>query len=98
MLYASETWSLTKANLQRFQRNDRAMIRHISSIKPEDVPTLRSSELNLILRERRIWGFGHVEHSSCAVRAECDIQIDDRRGSGRPNMEETDRERLPHDS
>ena len=39
-----------------------------------------------------------MEHSSCAVRAECDIHIDGRRGSGRPNMEETDRERLRHDS
>ena len=27
MLHASETWPLTKTNLQRLQRNDRAMIR-----------------------------------------------------------------------
>ena len=44
MLHASETWPLTKANLQRFQRNDRAMIRQICSIKPEDVTTVRSSK------------------------------------------------------
>ena len=31
------TCSLTKTNLQRLQRNDRAMIRQICSIKPEDV-------------------------------------------------------------
>ena len=37
MLHASETWPLTKTNLQRLQRNDRAMIRQICSIKPEDV-------------------------------------------------------------
>ena len=58
MLHASETWPLTKTNLQR---NDRAMIRQICSIKPEDVATVRSSELlaklelenlDLILRER----------------------------------------------
>ena len=42
MLHASETWPLTKTNLQR---NDRAMIRQICSIKPEDVATVRSSEL-----------------------------------------------------
>ena len=42
MLHASETWPLTKRNLQRLQRNDRAMIRQI---KPEDVATVRSSEL-----------------------------------------------------
>ena len=45
MLHASETWPLTKRNLQRLQRNDRAMIRQICSIKPEDVATVRSSEL-----------------------------------------------------
>ena len=61
MLHASETWPLTKTNLQRLQRNDRAMIRQICSIKPEDVARVRSSELlaklqledlDLILRER----------------------------------------------
>ena len=44
MLHASETWPLTKTNLQRLQPNDRAMIRQICSIKPEDVATVRSSE------------------------------------------------------
>ena len=67
MLHASETWPLTKTNLQR---NDRAMIRQICSIKPEDVATVRSSELlakleledlDLILTERRLRWFGHVE-------------------------------------
>ena len=79
MLYASETWPLTKMNLHRLQHNDRTMIRQICSIKPEDVATVRSSELlakleledlNLILRERRLRWFGHVECSSGAVRSE----------------------------
>ena len=61
MHHASETWQLTKTNLQRLQRNDRAMIRQIYSIKPEDMATVKSSELlakleledlDLILRER----------------------------------------------
>ena len=42
MLHASETWPLTKTNLQL---NEKAMIRHICRIKPEDVATVRSSEL-----------------------------------------------------
>ena len=42
MLHASETWPLTKRNVQR---NDRAMIRQICCIKPEDVARVRSSEL-----------------------------------------------------
>ena len=106
MLHASETWPLSKTNLQRLQRNDRAMIRQICSIKPEDVATVRSSELlakleledlNLILRERRLHWFGHVEGSSGAIRTACDIQIDGRRGAreAQANLEETDGERLP---
>ena len=69
MLHASETWPLTKTNLQR---NDRAMIRQICSIKPEDVARVRSSELlakheledlDLILRERAslVWACGAIE-------------------------------------
>ena len=72
MLHASETWPLTKTNLQRLQRNDRAMIRQICSIKPEDVARVRSSELlaklqledlDLILREKAslVWACGAFE-------------------------------------
>ena len=95
MLHASETWPLTKTNLQRLQRHDRAMIRQICSIKPEDVATVGSSELlaklqledlDLILRERRLRWFGHVEHSSGAIRTACDIQIEGRHGAGRPKL------------
>ena len=92
MLHASETWPLTKRNLQR---NDRAMIRQICSIKPEDVATVRSSkllakleleDLDLILRERRLRWFGHVERSSGAIRTACDIQIGGRWGAWRPKL------------
>ena len=66
MLHASETWPLTKMNLQR---NDRAMIRKICSFKPEDVATIGSSELlskleledlGHILREKvsLVWAYG----------------------------------------
>ena len=89
MLHASETWPLTKRNMQH---NDRAMIRQICSIKPEDVAKVRSSELlamlepedhSLILLERRLRWFGHVEPPSGAVRTACDKQIDGRQGAGR---------------
>ena len=42
MLHASGTYPSVKMNLQR---NDRAMIRQICSIKPEDVAIVRSSKL-----------------------------------------------------
>ena len=92
MLHASETWPLTKTNLQRVQRNDRAMIRQICSIKPEDVARVRSSELlaklqledlDLILRERRLRWFGHVARSNGAISTAYDMQIDGKRGAGR---------------
>ena len=93
MLHASEPWPLTRMNLQRLQCNERAMIRQICSIKPEDVARVRSSELlaklqledlNLILRERRLRWFGHVERSSGAIRTAYDMQIDGKLGAGRP--------------
>ena len=95
MLHASETWPLTKTSLQRLQHNDRAMIRQICSIKPEDVAMVRSSkllakfeleDLDLILRERRLRWFGHVAHSSGVVRTACDIQVEGRQGVGRPKL------------
>ena len=45
MLHASETWPVTKPCLQRLQRNDRAMIRQICNVKPQDTATIRSIEL-----------------------------------------------------
>ena len=63
MLHSSETWPLSKPKLQRLQRNNRAMIRQLCNVRPQDVVTTRSSEilarlgiedLDLILNERRL--------------------------------------------
>ena len=63
MLHASETWPLTKPNLQRLQRIVRVMIRQICNVRLQDVVTTRSNELlgqlgiealDLILKERRL--------------------------------------------
>ena len=95
MLHASETWPLTKQSLHRLQRNDRAMIRQICKIKPEDVATVRSKDLlarleiddlEVILREKRLRWFGHVERSSGAIKTAYSMQIEGRRGPGRPKM------------
>ena len=45
VLHTSETWPLTKPSLQRLQRNDRAMIRQICNVKPQDTANIRSTEL-----------------------------------------------------
>ena len=45
MLHSSESWPLTKPNLQRLQRNDKAMIRQICNVRPQDIVNTRSNEL-----------------------------------------------------
>ena len=95
MLLASETWPLTKPNLQRLQRNDRAMIRQICNVRPQDIVTTRSNELlvrygiedvDLILKERRLRWYGHLERSNGAVKTAFDIQVDGKCGPERPKM------------
>ena len=95
MLHGSETWPLTKPNLQHLQQNDRAVIRQISSVKPQDIVTTKSSELlaqlgiedlDLLLKERRLPWYGHVGHSNCAVKTAFDIQVNGKLVPGRPKM------------
>ena len=102
MLHASETWPLIKTNLQRLQRNDKAMIRQICSIKPEDVARVRSSELLAKLqledlkREKAslVWACGAFEWCNQNSIWYADWwQAGGREAQA--NMEETDRDRLP---
>ena len=52
-------------------------------------------DLDLILKERRLRWYGHVECSSGAIKTAFDIQVDGKRGPGRPDdMETADREGL----
>ena len=104
MLHASETWPVTKPCLKRLQQNNRAMIRQICNVKPQDTATIRSIELlarlriedlDLILKKRLRW-YGHVERSNGAVKTAFDIQVNRKRGPGRPKMtwkQLTDRDR-----
>ena len=95
MLHASETWPLTKPNLQCLQRNDRTMIGQICNVRLQDVLTTGSNELlawlgiedlDLILKERRLRWYGHVECSNGAVKTAFHIQVEGKRGPGRPKM------------
>ena len=91
MLHASETWPLTKPSLQFLQRNDRAMIRQICNVKPQDIVTTRSNELLVWLgiedlEERRLYWYGHVERSNGAVKTAFNIQVDGKHGPLRPKM------------
>ena len=87
--------AINKAKPLRLQRNDRAMIRQICNVRPQDIVTIRSNEplarlgiedLDLILKERRLRWYGHVELSNGAVKTAFDIQVDGKRGPGRPKM------------
>ena len=80
-----------KARPQRLLCNDRAMIRQICNVKPEGVATVRSNELlaqleiddlNVILKEKRLCWFQHVERP--AIKTACNKQIDGKRGPRRP--------------
>ena len=65
-----------------YLRNDRAMIRQICNVKPQDTANirftellawLRNEDLDLILKERRLRWYGHVERSTGAVKTAFDI-------------------------
>ena len=95
MLHASETCPLTKPSHQCLQRNDTAMIRQICNVKLQGTANIRYTELlarlgiedlDLILKERRLRRYGHVESSNGAVKTAFDIQIVGKRGPGRPKM------------
>ena len=43
-------------------------------------------DLDLILKERRLRWYGHVERSNGAVKTAFDIQVDGKRGPGRLKM------------
>ena len=94
MLHISETWPLTRPDLQRLGRNDRAMIRQNCNVKLENVVTVRSKKLLaqleidyvvVIRREEKLCLFVHVERFSGAIKTVCDMQIG-KRGPGRAKM------------
>ena len=71
------------------------MIRQICNAKPQDTANSRSTELlarldigdlDLILKERRLRWYGHVECSKGSVKTAFDIQVKGKRGPGRPKM------------
>ena len=95
-VYSScETWPLTKPNLQCLQWKDRAMIRQTCDVRQQDIVTTRSNELlarlgiedlDLILKERRLRWYGHVECSNGAIKTAFHIQVEGKRVHGRPKM------------
>ena len=95
VLRASKTWPVAEPYLRRLQRNDRAMIGRICSVEPRDTATIGSigllarlgiEDLDLILKERGLRWYGHVERSNGAVWTAFDMRVDGKRGPGRPGV------------
>ena len=77
------------------------MIRQICNVKPQDTATIRSTELlarlgiedlDLILKERRLRWYGHVERSNGAVKTAFDIQVNGKHGPGMTWKQLTERD------
>ena len=83
MLHASETWPLTSPDRQGLQHNDRAMSRQICNVKPGIVATVRSTCCWLDLR---LMTLKLSRETSGEIKTVCDIQIERKRGPGRPKM------------
>ena len=93
MLHATETWPMSKLDLNRLRRNDRAMIRWICGVKPLDNPSMGElhsklglHEIAVIVRERRLRWFGHVTsmRSSGEINRVTEMTVaDNKKGQGR---------------
>ena len=71
------------------------MIRQICNVKLQNTATIRSTELlarlgiedpDLIVKERNLRLYGHVERSIGAVKTAFDIQVNGKSGPGRPKV------------
>ena len=62
------------------------LVRHISASSQLIIVWLGIEDLDLILKERRLHWYGHVECSNGAVKTAFDIQVNGKRGPGRPKM------------
>ena len=67
---------------------DTLILLHSEKPKPHRVVDLLSpiEDLDLILKERRLRWYGHVERSNGAVKTAFDIQVNGKHEPGRPKM------------
>ena len=91
LLHGSETWAPAAADLQRLRRNDRAMVRWICGVKPQDEVTtdvlyakLGIREVTEALRTRRLRWYGHVSRSTSHINKVVGMEVPGARGRGRP--------------
>ena len=93
MLHGSETWAASSSTVNRLRRNDRAMIRWMCGVKPNDDTSTDSlleklciTDIETVLRKGRLRWLGHVERSSGWISKVRKLKIEGGRGKGRPRQ------------
>ena len=96
LLHGSESWAPSSSDLQRLQRNDRAMVRWICGVKPNDTVTSDSlytklgiQEVAIALRTKRLRWLGHASRNNC-TNTIMNMDIPSARGRGRPRKSWSD--------
>ena len=91
MLHAAETWPVTVFPLNRFRRNDLAMIRWICNIETNDnvcshslLSKLGIRDVEVVLRTSKMRWFGHVERSVGCILQMRKLDLDTCKKPGRP--------------
>ena len=82
MLDGSEMWGPKIDDLQRLRRNDRAMIRWICGVKPQDrinsnvlLDKLGLADIGNVLRSRRLRWYGHAKRSQDYINTVMDVEV-----------------------
>ena len=91
ILYGGECWALTTADVQRLQRNERAIIRWICKVKIRDKISSNSllnklclKNLNVTLRTNRLRRFGHVCRSDGWIKKFTQHEVAGKKERGLP--------------
>jgi hypothetical protein len=97
LLYASECWAPTIENMQKLQRNERAMIRWTCNVRLKDhissvslLEKLGIDDIKSAVRYNRLRWYGHVYRNEGSIRQAADMVVDGSRGRGRPKKNWTD--------
>ena len=93
MLHGSETWAASSKTLNRLRRNDRAMIRWICRVRPQDdvssdclLEKLGIKDIEAVLRANRMRWLGHVERSTGWIARVREHKIMRQKAPGRPKL------------
>ena len=91
-MYGSETWTMSRDNEARLERNEMKMIRWMAGVKLTDRfrnsclrERLGLEDIQLVLRKRRLRWFGHVERREGEWVKNCmELEVIGKVGRGRP--------------